>query len=446
MRIGEQEPGRSENKASVEKVLDDNRDQEAEKTLDVPEVAKKESSDIAAKQEEIIEAAAKEFENIKSKYGPDPEITAKYGEKIESLATSSRKIVTGALKKIRKIAIGYSMLVATAGSAEGNTSFENKAENPQTGARIEESQREIKQQTELEKAGIELVDRAKGGSMEAKAYKDGMDDLEESVFFDDHERYAVCLDSEKKEKVLMGVGNKDFINVSYDSMGITEALKDKTKKIEIVHSHPISGHEHYQYLEGMPKDHRLRRAFKEGRLDRPLLPPSPTDFIGLIKNLNNFGEDSDRIENRVVDPSGEWTLRIDKDSSFVRGYSEYLKYASQYSNPDFLRREVGLSDDQVRILKKKNIYGVHPEKWMKNLKSDPETSEIASKIEEKLNSRYSELLNSEDLDNFERIFSLKIYNYKREDGNGDETKRLIEEYIETAKKIGINIEYNPKEK
>ena len=153
--------------------------------------------------------------------------------------------------------------------------------------------------------------------------------------------------------------------------------------------------------------------------------------------------------NKVIDPTGEWEFTLDEKNGFIDRYSEFMSYMENSSEDDFKRKELGLSDDEIKSLQSKGdeIENTHPENRMLVLQNDPETKKIADKINERFLTKENELFSKQEQAEFDEIFgneptslAVKISKFSLIESKED-VKKMIDEYIERAKKLGINVTY-----
>jgi hypothetical protein len=139
MPIGEQ-PDNIEKKATIETLPLVQESQKVESLPDVQEFAQKNISDLDSDKNEIQNLGEGESNRIEKQYQPSQELSTTFRQKLEDIAKMAGGLTEIAKKGMQGAVVGASMLVATAGFAEGNTP-EKPLGKTQEGVKIEELQR-----------------------------------------------------------------------------------------------------------------------------------------------------------------------------------------------------------------------------------------------------------------------------------------------------------------
>lgn len=270
-------------------------------------------------------------------------------------------------------------------------------------------------------------------------YEKKMSELRDSIYKDNKEKFVIVFRENGKPRFLEGDGRRNFASIPFDKM--EEAVKKGLGKIEIIHTHPLAA---YQYSS------KQVEKIKTGNAQPRPMPPSNADFGGWIQELNRFKSDNIRIENKIIDPTGEWKITVDNTNSFIKKYQELVEYANKMTDSDFLKNEFGLSAEEIQSLEKKEyLNDIHPENRIHYLKADPDAKEIAEKLEKEMTDKVKELFTEQELKDFGEVFvqsqlsiAGKISKFTENTERSD-TKPMIEEYIKKAKKLGVNVSYKP---
>lgn len=362
-----------------------------------------------------VAVSAEELEEIKGLTGVK--------EKLDKINGKARKLLEEMKAKIKMVAVIGMSATALAGAGE----FEAVgAETPDSATKIASLE---KNHAPTENSGAE----------NQKKYDENIDELRDATFTGKNEKFELVFRNKGKIEFLKSEGKSNFGTIPLDK--VAEQLKAGAEKIEIIHTHPLAAYPGYS-------EARIAKI-KKGEVDARPMPPSNTDFVSLINELNQFKNSNKRIMNKVIDPTGEWEFTLDEKNGFIDRYSEFMSYMENSSEDDFKRKELGLSDDEIKSLQSKGdeIENTHPENRMLVLQNDPETKKIADKINERFLTKENELFSKQEQAEFDEIFgneptslAVKISKFSLIESKED-VKKMIDEYIERAKKLGINVTY-----
>lgn len=418
MSIGEQPTENVEKNQKQKEVIKDppfeQNDQEKEHFPDILRLAEEKISDLNPAAAEIQSAGENEFNRIKKEYQPSPGLSAKYKKLFGGVAAQSKESIARA---IRNFVIGVSMFVAS-GIAEGSV-LEKPIGKTQEGVKVEELQNTG---AESGSEKIETIQKS------VEAYNKEISKLKNSAIENNHEEVLITAQKNGTFEFVEGKEDEERSNFSFIPFNkIDEFIKNGAKKIEIIHTHPWSA------LPGYFYDKKIRDG-------KPIpMPPSVTDLTSLILELHHFKEKDKLIENKAIDPTGEWTFKIsDENNYFIEKYVDLLE---KVKNPDFFTAEEKAEYSKNTDLMK----NVHPEEqqyYLSHVRDKMEKEFIKYFPEKKEDSPGED--KSVYLENFIEVSKLcQEINTYDEDRSKEETKALIEKYMGKCKEIGIDVSYKP---
>lgn len=369
----------------------------------------KDESDFAEHGEEGIKNSNDSVDLLPEKVREVEEKTGIRGK----LADLAKKFAENGKKKMIIAALGMSVLASPGDFKEA--------------AAAEKYEESEKMESVLDKKEFKETD-----------YNKKIEELRESVWKDEKERSLVVykIDS-KTESFEVEDCNINFCYVPLDKL--KEAIRKGSKEVKSIHTHP---------LEAYPIFKDEKEKIRKGEMKAIPMPPSQTDLTGLIQEFNFLKSnnlDLDSVENKIIDPTGEWTYKIgDQNNYFVNQLGTILE---KYLNPEFLEKT--LSEEEKKEIRKKGdlINDTHPE-----FRAIYIPDRIQSMLLEELNKEFpnKKMLgflgeNKRDyLENFSRIDKLivEIGNYDKS-RTKEKMEMLIKEYIERCKRIGISVSYKP---
>lgn len=387
--------------------------------------------------ENTLRTGEERFDEIEEAYQPGKDISHLYESRLNIVWSKMENLAARAKKEITAIIVGGNILLSTLGFvAEAKALEKPEIKNPE-GAKFEELQKVSNQQTELGKAGIVLVEKQKRADINWETnheYRKKISKLERSAFEDDFEKVLITSENSDGQMEFAENGKdeerRNFSTISFSK--IENFIKNGAKKVEITHTHPWAA------LPGYLINEKIRNG-------KPVpMPPSVSDLTGSIVMSGYFEESNKLIENKIIDPTGEWTYSIKDESNYF--VKKYLEFFNECASPDFFEKNL-TEEEKEKTPKYADFKNIHPE-----LRRLYVPKRFLEKMENKFIQQFPEknLLNSfgEDksmyLKSYIKIFELnsKIGTYD-ENRTKKETEALIEEYTKECKKIGFEVSYKP---
>lgn len=254
-----------------------------------------------------------------------------------------------------------------------------------------------------------------------------LENIRRMIIQDESERMFVGTD-----KALYEVegGEKESGLIKFEDI---QNVIDKGEGSPIVgHTHPISVYDNigYTHLE-------LDEMRSKNESPTPM-PPSLTDVMGSVNTTEHFSDQDITIRERVYDPTGIWEYKIQDDNPAIKlflGFYQNLNKA--------LEANITTADRQ--IMKKLGLDHIHPAKRVAALKSNEDTRVLGEKIEE-VSDEYLENISEgtwETLEKFAEleILAVRLAGAKKAGYDERRIKNIIDDYIQTAKGIGIQVSY-----
>lgn len=326
---------------------------------------------------------------------------------VEKLKTISKE--TGSL---------LAALIIAMGSVDANITRANDGSKVKGESRIEEV--------------VENKDKEKEN---AESYNKKIAELKESVYKDNHEKFTIVSINNGNLEFAESAEEKNFGNVDFEK--IETAIKNGSEKIEIIHTHPLEGYPNYSQKE--------IEEIREGKSEPSPHPPSVTDLASLMQELNYFKTDNKRIENKIIDPTGEWIFKIgDENNYFIKKYSAFLE---KYTNPEVYKTTLNETEKNDFQKKGSLIDITHPEyrvmyfpdkikkMMLDDFRKDFPDKEWFDLFGEDKSAYAKNFAETKDL-----ALETSQYDANRTE---EEEDTLIKKYIEKCKKIGIDVSYKP---
>jgi hypothetical protein len=234
--------------------------------------------------------------------------------------------------------------------------------------------------------------------------------------------------------VLEGIGGKTFFDLNCAEIASRLKLPE-VSEIEIVHTHPLATKKEFA------SNNADAGKKYDDNVESVVLPPSFQDIQMAVISSGYFGELGLKVENTVIDPSGEWRFSVDPANGFVKDMAQFRDKALETVLNSLTEKEREAIKGQSAELK-----GVDARLYFERLYENAETKEVADKIK----NIYSKLANDillkyqdEDLDNLVLIpRELTLDPGKL---SSDKKRDLISKYIKSAAKKGISMKYLPLE-
>ena len=255
-----------------------------------------------------------------------------------------------------------------------------------------------------------------------------LENIRRMVIQDESERMFIGTDEALYE---VGGGEKESGFIKFEDI---QSVIDEGEQSPIVgHTHPISVYDNVGYTRS-----ELDEMKRENILPTPM-PPSLTDIMGSVDAAKHFDEQNVEIRERVYDPTGIWEYRVQTDNEAVGLLTEFQRNLSD-------NIEANLTDSDRQIMRKFGLESIHPSKRIAILKSSPETSAIGNKLEQVADS-YIENLPEETKEKLQKFGEIEVLcadiaGVKRSGQNRQQIKNLIDNYVQIAKNIGVQVSYS----
>lgn len=278
----------------------------------------------------------------------------------------------------------------------------------------------------VEKAPATLVSSEIMPQKEKSPYKTKMDELKKAALTEAKERYVVFAGTNGKcEPVFEGIGKDTSLELDLDRVDKNIKTR-KTTEIEIVHTHPLVFLKTFFPNADTKKDKMAN-----------IMPPSFQDIQFAILTNEHFLKNGVTVKNSVIESTGKWELSVDSRNGFVGVIVGLYK-------DDLPRVFNGMSKSEKEIIRKEmKDYFVQadPRTYLSHLLVNPRTKIISERLQTDLAKIVNKKMEKFQDDDFVNIVLLPDQITAEIDVG--KKKKMITQYIESARKKGINIKYLP---
>lgn len=257
-----------------------------------------------------------------------------------------------------------------------------------------------------------------------------MDELRKAALTEPNERFVVFMESNGQDiPVIETKGGSTFASVDRQTV-VDKLIESKSLKVEFSHTHPLA------YAHTLKKADTYAAEKKDGTVAGYVIPPSMEDIRNLIIAADYFKEMGVEVKSSVIEPGGKWEFTADLNNEFV-------KAMARFNNEAMDSAWKSLSKEDIAILGKEaaNFKGIDPRLYIDKLSGSSESKAALEKILNIWQSKGEEfLLKFQDNDLNNLVLMQDQITAETDIGK---KKKMIEQYIESARKKGINMRYEP---